>query len=248
MFKNARCAFLCKLVQTLNSVNMWVPKMVWWLMEWVCCRLWALYPPNMKFLYYPHVDPVEVAMALNLSHMPHWGRFVTFSMWLQGYLPQLTDRVRFYNTVLRRQPRFIPCIYGLYGRWVKATLWRNDDNVPRRGRNRIFSPPIPTPVHQRRWQELRRFACVQRLSENQARDALRKSLTFTLHRPPRRRFKMAPVMVVNIDQQWVADLVEIQRYWRQNRGVRYLLTVVDVLPKGVVLKRCRRTKAKNFTI
>ena len=33
MFKNARCAFLCQLVQTLNSVNMWVPKMVWWLME-----------------------------------------------------------------------------------------------------------------------------------------------------------------------------------------------------------------------
>ena len=58
---------------------------VWWLMEWVCRRLWALYPPNMKFLYYPHVDPVEVAMALNPSRMPHWGRFVTFSLWLQGY-------------------------------------------------------------------------------------------------------------------------------------------------------------------
>ena len=70
----------------------------------------------MKFLYYPHVEPVEVAMALNPSRMPHWGRFVTFSMWLQGYLPQLTDRVRVCNTVLRRQPRFIPCIYGLYGR------------------------------------------------------------------------------------------------------------------------------------
>ena len=61
----------------------------------------------------------------------------------------------------------------------------------------------------------------------------------------------------------------MQRYWRQNRGVRYLLTVIDVLskyawvrpikrktgaellkawPKGVVLKRCRQTKAKNFTI
>ena len=42
---------------------------------------------------------------------------------------------------------------------------------------------------------------------------------------------MAPVMVLNIDQQWVADLAEMQRYWRQNRGVRYLLMVVDVLSK-----------------
>ena len=99
-----------------------VSKVAWWLMKWVCRRLWALYPPNMKFLYYPHVDPVEVAMALNPSRLPHWGRFVTFSMWLQGYFPQLTDRVRVYNTVLRRQPRFVPCLYGLYERWLKATL------------------------------------------------------------------------------------------------------------------------------
>ena len=76
-----------------------------------------------------------------------------------------------------------------------------------------------------------RFARAQRLSHTQERDALRKSLAFTLHCPPRRQFKMAPVMTLNIDQQWVADLVEMQRYWRQNRGVRYLVTLVDVLSK-----------------
>lgn len=42
---------------------------------------------------------------------------------------------------------------------------------------------------------------------------------------------MAPILVLNINQQWVADLVEMQRFWRQNRGVRYLFTVVDVLSK-----------------
>ena len=87
---------------------------------------------------------------------------------------------------------------------------------------------------------LRRFARAQRLSQAQARDALRKSLAFTLHRPPRRRFKMAPVMVLNIDQQWVADLVEMQRYWRQNRGVRYLLTVIDVLSKYAWVRPIKR--------
>ena len=87
---------------------------------------------------------------------------------------------------------------------------------------------------------LRRFARAQRLSQAQARDALRKSLAFTLHRPPRRRFKMAPVMVLNIDQQWVADLVEMQRFWRQNRGVRYLLTVIDVLSKYAWVRPIKR--------
>ena len=87
---------------------------------------------------------------------------------------------------------------------------------------------------------LRRFARAQRLSQAQARDALRKSLAFTLHRPPRRRFKMAPVMVLNIDQQWVADLMEMQRYWHQNRGVRYLLTVIDVLSKYAWVRPIKR--------
>ena len=141
------------LMQPLISFFMMVSKVTWWLMEWVCRRLWALYPPNMKFLYYPHVDPVEVAMALNPSRLPHFGRFVMFSMWLQGYLPGLTDRVRVYNTVLRRQPRFIPCIYALYGRWIQATLWQNVANVPRRRRRRrTYSLPIPTLAHQGRWE------------------------------------------------------------------------------------------------
>ena len=135
----------------VSPVFMMVAKVAWWLMEWVCRRLWALYPPNMKFLHYPHVDPVEVAMVLNPSRLPHWGRFVTYSMWLQEYVPRLTDRVRVYNTVLHRQPRFIPCLYGLYGRWLKATLWRNVVNVPRR-RRRTYSLPIPTLAHQGRWE------------------------------------------------------------------------------------------------
>ena len=127
---------------------MLVPKLVWWLMEWVCRRLWELYPPTIDFLKYPHVDPVEVAMALNAGCRSHWGRFVTYSMWLQEYVPRLIDRVRVYNTVLQRQPRFIPCIYALYGRWLWARLWSNGANAPRRRRrNRIFSPPIQIPIH-----------------------------------------------------------------------------------------------------
>ena len=61
------------LLPLVIPVFMMVAKVAWWLMEWVCRRLWALYPTNMKFLYCPHVDPVEVAMVLNPSRMPHWG-------------------------------------------------------------------------------------------------------------------------------------------------------------------------------
>ena len=87
---------------------------------------------------------------------------------------------------------------------------------------------------------LRRYARAHKLKDRQTRQVLQKELTYTLHRLPRRRFPTAPVMVLNIDQQWVADLVEMQPYWRENGGVRYLLTVVDVLSKYAWVRPLKR--------
>jgi len=37
--------------------------------------------------------------------------------------------------------------------------------------------------------------------------------------------------VNRIDETWAADLVEMQEFSKFNRGVRYLLTVIDVFSK-----------------
>ena len=60
---------------------------------------------------------------------------------------------------------------------------------------------------------------------------LKSQLTYTLHRPVVRRFRTSRVFVQNIDDQWQADLVDMQFCWRQNDGFRYLVTVIDVLSK-----------------
>ena len=60
---------------------------------------------------------------------------------------------------------------------------------------------------------------------------LENELSYTLHKPRRQRFPTLKVQAEGIDHQWVADLVEMQRLARYNRGVRYLLTVVHVLSK-----------------
>jgi len=39
------------------------------------------------------------------------------------------------------------------------------------------------------------------------------------------------VFVNGIDKIWAADLVEMQAFSKFNRGVRYLLTVIDVFSK-----------------
>ena len=108
----------------------------WWLMEWACRCLWALYPPQVEFLDDLHVDPLQVAMALQSTH---WGRFVAYSLWLQGHQPDLSERVVVYKTLLERDPPFIPCFYHLLGRWLLGLLW-----PPRKDERRRRRRPTPT--------------------------------------------------------------------------------------------------------
>ena len=67
---------------------------------------------------------------------------------------------------------------------------------------------------------VQRFAKAHRLPLKQAQRILERDLAYTV-----------PVIVGGLDDQWVADLVEVQPLAKYNRGLRYLLTVVDVLSK-----------------
>lgn len=73
----------------------------------------------------------------------------------------------------------------------------------------------------------------------QIKDWLSGQFTYTLHKPVRRVFKRNPIVVECIDQQWEADLVDMQDYKKSNKGYNYILTVIDVMSKyswGVPMK------------
>jgi len=55
--------------------------------------------------------------------------------------------------------------------------------------------------------------------------------TYTLHKPRRKTFMRNPVVVSNIDQQWQADLVDMQKLSVHNQGFKYLVTVIDIFSK-----------------
>ena len=78
---------------------------------------------------------------------------------------------------------------------------------------------------------IQRFAKAWGVPLKVAQNLLKRDLAYTLHKPRRRRFPTVPVVVGGLDDQWVADLVEVQYLAKYNRGIRYLLTVVDVLSK-----------------
>ena len=60
---------------------------------------------------------------------------------------------------------------------------------------------------------------------------LRSEQAYTLHKPARRRFTRNHTYVAGIDAQWQADLADMQGIAKQNGGMRYLLTVIDIFSK-----------------
>ena len=53
------------------------------------------------------------------------------------------------------------------------------------------------------------YAKAQKISIAQGKKELEKKLAYTLHKPRGRRGEFLPVVVFDIDQQWVADLIEV---------------------------------------
>ena len=54
---------------------------------------------------------------------------------------------------------------------------------------------------------------------------------YSLHKPIRHRFKKRRVIVSKIDDQWQADLVDMQKNKSQNKKFNYVLTVIDIFSK-----------------
>ena len=54
---------------------------------------------------------------------------------------------------------------------------------------------------------------------------------YSLHKPIRHRFKKRRAIVSKIDDQWQADLVDMQKNKFQNKNFNYILTVIDIFSK-----------------
>ena len=68
-------------------------------------------------------------------------------------------------------------------------------------------------------------------SKRDVKTWLEKQLTYTLHKPIRRRFLRRRVLVSGIDWQWESDLVDLPKLSRYNNGYKWLVTTIDVLSK-----------------
>jgi hypothetical protein len=65
----------------------------------------------------------------------------------------------------------------------------------------------------------------------EAKEWLESQDTYTLHRPARKRFPRNKIQVAGIDDQFEADLIDMQSVSKHNNRFKYILTVIDSLSK-----------------
>jgi transposase InsO family protein len=75
------------------------------------------------------------------------------------------------------------------------------------------------------------LARATRNTQRATKNWLSGQLTYTLHKPARKRFSTRPYRTNKIDAQWQGDLVEMIPYANLNDGYRYLLTIIDLFSR-----------------
>ena len=83
------------------------------------------------------------------------------------------------------------------------------------------------------------------------KDFLANLPTFQLHKPITEKFPFRKTMVSYVDQQWQADLVDLQKYEKDNKGFRYILTVTDLFSRyswALPLKTKRGEEVKDLFV
>ena len=75
-----------------------------------------------------------------------------------------------------------------------------------------------------------------------------QQLAEELHKPITRNFRKRRVISYGIDKIWAADLVEMQTFSKWNKGVKYLLMVIDVFSKYGWIKPLKDKKTESVSL
>lgn len=85
------------------------------------------------------------------------------------------------------------------------------------------------------------------MERTKTNSSAREGLARELHAPARRRYSRRRVITKGLDELWQADLVDMQPYARTNRGMRYILTVIDVYSKYAWAEGLKKKTGKEVT-
>ena len=75
-----------------------------------------------------------------------------------------------------------------------------------------------------------------------------QQLAEELHKPITRNFRKRRVISHSIDKIWAADLVEMKKYSKWNKGIKYLLMVIDVFSKYGWIVPLKEKKTESVSL
>ena len=84
------------------------------------------------------------------------------------------------------------------------------------------------------------------LSQETVKKWLLKQNVYTLHKPIKHKFRTRRVLVSKIDDQWQADLADMQKYSTKNKNMNYILTVIDVFSKYAWAKPIKKKTGEEI--
>ena len=84
------------------------------------------------------------------------------------------------------------------------------------------------------------------VSRKRVEDFLADQETYARHKPVKRNFLRNHTYVRGTDDQWQADLAEVQHLSKDNGGIRYLLTCIDVFSKHAWVVAIRSKSSEDM--
>ena len=86
---------------------------------------------------------------------------------------------------------------------------------------------------------------VQNIGKSTIRRWLQNQDWYSLHKPARLNFRRARVRVSSIDEQFDADLADMTSISRYNKGVKYLLVVIDIFSRYLWVESLKNKTTKE---
>jgi len=101
--------------------------------------------------------------------------------------------------------------------------------------------------HPASFASIKKLSEATRISQKKVKAWLKSQPTYTLHRQARKRYPTRHYIVRDIDEQWQADLAEVQDIASKNRGYRYILTVIDIFSRYAWARPLKSKRGEDVT-
>ena len=84
-----------------------------------------------------------------------------------------------------------------------------------------------------------------KITDEDLKNYLQANMTYTLHKPVRKKMTHNKVKAVAVDNVWAADLGDFQNISKFNDGVKYILFVIDVFSKYLFVRTLKSKKGEE---